>query len=218
MLRDLPVRDLMVTEVVTFRPEDNVQDAMRAMVGRGIHGAPVIDEGRHVVGVLTIGDLIVEEARLHFPTIVNLFGVNVAIPWHDRELDNSVAKALGEFVHEVMTENPVSIHAEDTIEDAATLMHDKQVSRLPVVDNAGRLVGLLTRMDILRAMVRGLDDPAAYDAGDQSPESLGEGVPLAGELTGPGGPGPGTAASEGSPSVHPAAADDTDFGADVGRI
>ena len=217
MLRDLPVRDLMVTEVVTFRPEDNVQDAMRAMVGRGIHGAPVIDDGRHVVGVLTIGDLIVEEARLHFPTIVNLFGVNVAIPWHDKELDHSVAKALGEFVHEVMTENPVTTHADDTVEDAATVMHDKQVSRLPVVDGAGRLVGLITRMDILRAMVRGLDDPAIYDAGEQTPESLGESVTV------PGGPvgdtaSAGSGAAEGTPSVHPDAADDTDFGADVGRI
>jgi CBS domain-containing protein len=131
----------------------------------------VVDGGR-VVGVLSQGDLIVEEARLHFPTIVNLFGVNVALPWHDRELDESVSKALGGQVREVMTAKPVTVRADATVEDAATLMHDKRVSRLPVVDSTGRLLGIVTRSDILRAMVAGLGEP--YDAGEETPERLGE--------------------------------------------
>jgi CBS domain-containing protein len=174
MLRDFPVRDLMVSDVVTFAPDQNVQEAMRVLVGRSIGGAPVVDEEGRVIGVLSVSDLIVEEARLHFPTMVNFFGVNVALPWHDRELDESVSKALGEFVHEVMTDKPVTVTPDATIEDVATAMHDKQVSRVPVVDDDGRLVGLITRGDILRAVVRGIDDPNLYDAGDESTERLGE--------------------------------------------
>jgi CBS domain-containing protein len=174
MLRDLPVRDLMVGDVLTFTPDQNVQEAVRALVLRSVGGAPVVDDDGRVVGVLSVGDLIVEEARLHFPTIVNLFGVNVALPWHDRELDESVAKALGEFVRDVMSSPVFSVGPDDTVEDAATLMHDNRVSRLPVVDRDGRLVGLLTRSDILRAVLRGLDEPGAYDAGDERTERLGE--------------------------------------------
>ena len=85
----------------------------------------MVDDDGRVVGVLSVSDLIVEEARLHFPTIVNFFGVNVALPWHDKELDESVSKALGEYVHEVMSGKPVTITADQTVEDVATLMHDK---------------------------------------------------------------------------------------------
>jgi CBS domain-containing protein len=174
MLRDLPVRDLMVSDVLTFSPDQNVQDAMRALVSRTVGGAPVVDEEGRVVGVLTVADLIVEEARLHFPTIVNLFGVNVAIPWHDKELDESVAKALGGVVADVMTSPAHTLGPEATIEDVATLMHDHRVSRVPIVDEDDRLVGLIARTDILRAVVHGLDDPGAYDAGEERSERLGE--------------------------------------------
>jgi CBS domain-containing protein len=219
MLRDFPVRDLMVSDVVTFAPDQNVQDAMRVLVGRSIGGAPVVDDDGRVVGVLSMADLIVEEARLHFPTIVNFFGVNVALPWHDRELDESVSKALGEYVHEVMTDKPATIASDATIEDVATLMHDKQVSRVPVVDDEGRLAGLITRSDILRAVVRGLDNPDLYDAGEESTERFGES----------GGEDLGTAAAEHrramesrhtTATIAGTAADDDpgEHGADVGRI
>jgi CBS domain-containing protein len=222
MLRELPVRDLMVRDVLTFTPEQNVQVAMRALVERSVGGAPVVDEERRVVGVLSVGDLIMEEARLHFPTIVNLFGVNVALPWHDKDLDESVSKALGEFVGEVMTTGAVTVTPDATIEDVATRMHDKQVSRVPVVDAGGRLVGIITRTDILRAMVRGLDQPDLYDTVEQLGES-GADVDAAArahhDATASARQGRGTlgtmAASASSEQAH---ADEQDFGADVGRI
>jgi CBS domain-containing protein len=208
MLRDLPVRDLMVGDVLTFTPDQDVQEAMRALVERSVGGAPVVDGGR-VVGVLAQGDLIVEEARLHVPTIVNLFGVNVALPWHDRSLDESVSKALGGSVREVMTAKPVTIGPDATVEDAATLMHDKQVSRLPVVADDGRLLGIVTRSDILRAVVRGLGEP--YDAGDETPERLGEPAGTI-DVRRPGGAdaaaGPASAPDD----------QDHDFGIDVGHV
>jgi CBS domain-containing protein len=159
VLRELPVTDLMVTDVTTFTADQNVQDAMRVLVTEDVDAGPVVDENHHVIGLFSTGDVIVEEARLHLPTIVNFLGVNVALPWHDKELDESVAKALGEFVGDVMTSPAITIRNDATIEDAATLMHDEKVSRLPVVNSAGRLVGLLARGDIVRAIVLGLDEP-----------------------------------------------------------
>ncbi len=159
MLRELPVVDLMVTEVITFTADQNVQDAMRLLVTHDVDAGPVVDDNHHVIGVLSTGDVIVEEARLHLPTIVNFLGVNVALPWNDKGLDESVAKALGEFVGDVMSSPAVTVENDATVEDAATLMHDNKVSRLPVVNSAGRLVGLIARGDIVRAIVLGLDEP-----------------------------------------------------------
>jgi CBS domain-containing protein len=165
-LRAMPVGDLMVYDVVTFTKDENVRDAMRVLVEEDVDAGPVIDDDGVVIGMFSTGDVIVEEARLHFPTIVNFLGVNVAIPWHDKELDESVYKALGEFVGEVMDAHPVTVRVDATVEDAATLMHDHHVSRLPVVDEAGVLVGLLARGDIVRAMVLGLDDEDEDDLDD----------------------------------------------------
>lgn len=166
MLRDLPVREVMVTDVVSFVPEDNVRDAMTRLVEAGVDAGPVVDATGAVVGMLSTGDLIVEEARLHFPTVVNFLGVNVTIPWNDRELDASVAKALGATVGEVMSDKVVTCRPDDTVEDAATLMHDKHVSRLPVVDAAGSLVGIIARGDIVRAIVEGRGESDPGDSED----------------------------------------------------
>lgn len=166
LLREMPVADLMVFDVVTFSPTENVRDAMRVLVEEDVDAGPVVDDDGVVIGMFSTGDVIVEEARLHFPTIVNFLGVNVAIPWHDKELDESVYKALGEYVSDVMNAHPVTVTPDATIEDAATLMHDHHVSRLPVVDETGALVGLLARGDIVRAMVLGLDDDEELDEDD----------------------------------------------------
>ena len=80
LLRDVPVRDLMVSEVLTFRPEDNVQDAMRALVVREIDAAPVIDAEGYVVGSLSTGDLIVEEANIPLPAVITLLGGVLELP------------------------------------------------------------------------------------------------------------------------------------------
>ena len=157
MLRDLPVRDVMTTDVVAFTPDQNVQEAMQQLVARDIDAGPVVDADGNVVGMLSTGDLIVEEARVHFPTVANFFGVNVTWPFHDKAFNDTLDKALGASVGEVMTAKPFTVSPDDTVEEAATVMHDNNVSRLPVVDN-GSLVGILARGDIVKAIVSGVGD------------------------------------------------------------
>ncbi len=170
MLRDVSVRNVMTTEVLMFTIDQNVQEAMQQLVELGFDAGPVVDEQERVVGMLSTGDLILEEARVHFPTVVNFLGVNVTIPFDDQKLDDSVEKALGATVGEVMTEEVRTIGPDETIEDAATLMHDHDVSRLPVVDDDGVLVGLIARGDIVRAIVTGTGD-GSVDAGEGGGEA-----------------------------------------------
>jgi CBS domain-containing protein len=159
MLREMAVSEVMTTDVVSFTPDQNVQEAMQLLIDRGVDAGPVIDDTGLVLGMLSTGDLIVEEARVHFPTVVNFLGVNVTLPFNDRKLDESIEKALGATVGEVMSAEPVTIGPDATVEDAATFMHDGDLSRLPVVDDEGRLVGLVARGDIVRSIVRGVGEP-----------------------------------------------------------
>lgn len=144
----------MTTDVLAFRPDTPVTEAMEAMVARGVSGAPVVDDDGRVVGVVSTGDLIVREANVHGPTVISILGALIPLPSSERHYLEDLHKALGATVGDVMNDEPVTIGPEATLEEAATLMHDRGVSRLPVVDDEGRLVGIISRADIVRAMVR----------------------------------------------------------------
>lgn len=159
MLRELPVRDVMATDVLIFSTDDNVMDAMRSMLVRNVDGAPVVDGEGTIVGLLTTADLIVEEARVHLPTVITLLGAYIELPSSKRKFDEDVEKALGSTVGEVMSDAAPTLSPDDTVEYAATIMHEEGADRLPVLDDNGTLVGIVARGDIVRAIV------AEWDAG-----------------------------------------------------
>lgn len=154
MPRNLLASQLMVTDVLTFAAGDNVQDAMKQLVDRNIDAAPVVDADGRVVGMLSTSDLIVQETKLHFPTVISLLGAYLELPSSARHFEHDLERALGATVGEVMTAEPVTCHEDDTLEQIATVMHEKDVSRVPVVDAGGKLVGLVSRGDIVRAIVQ----------------------------------------------------------------
>jgi CBS domain-containing protein len=146
------VRDIMTTDVVTFGPSDKVADAVARLVQRNIGGAPVVDDRRRVVGILSDDDLIVQESQLHLPTVFALLNEVGMWPSSVRHFEEELRKATGLTVAEVMTKKVVTCTPEDTVEDAATLLHDRHVRRLPVVSPDGTLEGIVARGDILRFM------------------------------------------------------------------
>lgn len=154
MPRDTHVREVMTTDVLTFGPDDPVQDAYQRLSDRGVDGAPVVEGDGSVVGMLTTDDLLVQETKLHYPTVVSLFGAYLELPSSHRKFEQELRKAVGAKVGDVMTGKPYTCAPDDTLERAATLMHEHDVSRLPVTE-AGRLVGIIARGDILRDMMAG---------------------------------------------------------------
>lgn len=151
MPRHRAIRDVMTTDVLSFRPEDDVGQAMQQLLDRDVDGAPVVDADSKVVGVITTGDLIVQESRLHFPTAIAILGAPLQI--QPPGFEDDLNKALGSKVSDVMSSPAITIPVSGTVEDAATLMHDERIARLPVVDEDGRLVGIMSRVDVLRGII-----------------------------------------------------------------
>ena len=92
MPRDILVRQVMTTDVVSFSPDESIQEAMGRLVEREVDGGPVVDNGK-VVGMLTAGDLIVQDARLHGPTVITLLGATI-----DISLDQTPHRLLDRLV------------------------------------------------------------------------------------------------------------------------
>lgn len=153
MSRSQPVRDVMTTDVLTFAPDQDVESAMQGLVARGVDAAPVVDADGRVVGLLSTGDLIVAESQVHVPTVISLLGASFEWPGERRRFEEDLRRAVGGTVADVMTPEPHTVGPDRSLEEAATLLHEHDVSRLPVVDGEGRLVGILARGDIIRAMI-----------------------------------------------------------------
>ena len=157
MPREIPAGQVMTTSVLTFAPDEPVIDAMARLVEAEVDGGPVLDADGRVVGMLSTGDLIVQESRLHYPTVISLLGGIIELPSAQKNFEDDLRKAASATVSDAMASDPVTVGPDDTVETIATRMHDHDVSRIPVVDDEGRLVGLVARGDILRAIMVDLE-------------------------------------------------------------
>ena len=144
--------EFMTTDVVTFTPEETVEVATRRLLDRDVDGAPVVDAEGRVIGMLGSDDLLVQETQLHYPTVFSLFGAYLELPSSHRRFEAELRRAVAAVVSDVMTRDPVTCGPDDTLERAATLMHEHGVSRLPVLEGS-RLAGIVARGDLLRALI-----------------------------------------------------------------
>lgn len=152
MPRELPVTQVMSSPVTTLTGDMSVEEAVGVLVDAGINGAPVVDDEGRLIGLLDDSDLILSEARLHAPTTIELFGAYIQLPGERRRFEDEIRHALGQTVAEVMGDHPPSVTQQATVEDVATLLLERDISRVPVVDEARRVVGIVTRGDLVRAI------------------------------------------------------------------
>lgn len=154
MPRQLPVTEVMTSDVVTLQPSDTVEDAVRVLARNEISGAPVVDADGRLVGLLDDSDLLVADARLHGPTMIEILGAYLPLPGERHRYEEELRHALGQTVSDVMNDEPPSVPLSARVEDVATLMVDRHISRVPVVDEDGRVLGIVTRGDLVGAMGR----------------------------------------------------------------
>jgi len=150
----MKVKEIMATEVVSVGPETKVNEIARLMLERQISGVPVTDDSNAVVGIVTELDMIVRNARLHFPTYIKLLDSTFYLesPQHFGE---ALRRALGTTAKDIMTQNVITVGPEAEVEDVATLMVEKRVNPIPVVED-GRLVGIVSRTDLIKLLIREL--------------------------------------------------------------
>jgi len=148
----LTVRDIMESDVPPVYPEDPIEKVVHVLRDHELPGIPVVNEGGRCVGIITESDLIMggEEADLHLPHVIELWG-GVVFLESTKKFEERLRKALGWLAQDVMTEDPVTIHPDATAAEAGREIAKHKHNRLPVVEH-GRLVGVVTRIDVLDAL------------------------------------------------------------------
>jgi CBS domain-containing protein len=145
-IRELRVGDIMETDWPTLGAESTVEEAIKLFAEERVSGAPVVEDGR-LVGIITEGDLIFQDAEVKAPGFLDILGGIVPLGDTD-EYRREALKSAGVTVGEVMTDDPVTVTTEATLAETATTMAERRKKILPVVEG-GRLVGVITRMNIL---------------------------------------------------------------------
>lgn len=149
----LTIQDVMSRPAITVHPEAHLKDVARLLVKHRISGMPVVDDDGHILGVISEADLLLKEggaANVHHRRLARVLG-------ESPETRSHLAKLTARTAGDAMTVPAVTIESDRPIAEAATLMIGRGINRLPVVE-AGALVGIVSRADLVRAYVRSDDE------------------------------------------------------------
>ena len=149
----LTVRDIMDADPATVTPEMPVEAVVRALRGAELPGLPVVTESRRLLGIITESDLVMagEEGDLHLPHFIELFGGIVFLE-SLRHFEERLKRATAAKARDMMTEDPVTIGPDADVHEAGRIIARSGHNRLPVVDDDGHLIGIVTRADVLSAL------------------------------------------------------------------
>ncbi len=131
------VKDWMQTKVISAGPNMGMLEAHRLMSRNKIRRLPVVGRNGKLIGIVTRSD--VRQAEPSEATTLNVWEMNYLL-----------AKLK---LSDIMTTDPLNVHAEDTIKTAATIMHENKIGALPVVDDQEHVVGILTESDVFRVLI-----------------------------------------------------------------
>ncbi len=145
------VADVMTKEPITVMPQTPIQEAIEILAAKKISGLLVVDENGKLVGTISEADLMWQETGVETPPYI-MFLDSVIYLQNPARHNKEIHKALGQTVGEVMSDRPLTIKANKSVKEAARLMHEKKVRRLPVVDEQSQLIGIITQGDVIRMM------------------------------------------------------------------
>lgn len=145
---EMQVQDVMTSEVISVRKYESIMGVAKVLSENNISGLPVVDKENKVIGIITQADILSIVGMRKEHTFKDLLRHMLGEPLPERK--------IGDIVADIMAAPAVTIKPHANIAEAAQMMEEKRIRRLPVVDDKGMLVGIISRADILKAVLRKL--------------------------------------------------------------
>jgi CBS domain-containing protein len=145
------VADVMSHDPIVVKAETPLNEAIKILAEKRISGLPVVDDAGNLLGIISETDLMWRETDVTPPAYIMILD-SVIYLQNPATYERDLHKALGQTVGEVMSKNPITISPDKSLKEAAKIMHDRKVHRLPVLSGDNQVIGILTRGDIIRAM------------------------------------------------------------------
>ena len=142
--------DIMTRDVITVQENMTVEALGRIFIEKRISGAPVLNSQGRIVGIVTENDLVRKNSRLHIPTVVRIFDAFVPLGSTDR-VEEEIRRIAASTVSEICSRTVVTVPPDATLQDISSLMFEKGVHLIPVLDS-GQIVGIIGKIDIIKGM------------------------------------------------------------------
>jgi predicted transcriptional regulator len=149
----LTAKELMSTDVITVTSETPVRELAKIFSENTISGAPVVDDQSKVIGVVTESDLIYQNKKVHIPTAVAILDAFFFLE-NPEKMEKEMKKIAGTKVSDIFAREIITVQQDTSLDEVATLMAEKKVHTLPVLDG-NKLVGVIGKSDIIRTIAQG---------------------------------------------------------------
>jgi predicted transcriptional regulator len=149
----LTAKELMSKKVITVTSETPVRELAAILTENKISGVPVIDNQSEVIGVVTESDLIDQNKKVHIPTVVAILDSFIFLESPEK-MKNELKKMAGIKVEDILAHEIITVQQDTPLDEIATLMAEKKVHTLPVLDGK-KLVGVIGKSDIIRTIANG---------------------------------------------------------------
>lgn len=147
----LNASDIMTTEVITVKKETSLKELAEILYKNRINGVPVVDDDGLLVGIICESDLIRKDKKLHIPTVVALFDAVFYLE-SSKRIEKEIKQINATTVEELYTPKVVTVDEKTPIDEIATLMTQKKIYTIPVMDG-DRLVGIIGKGDVIRTFL-----------------------------------------------------------------
>jgi len=147
----LNASDIMTTEVITVKKQTPLKELAEILYKNHINGVPVLDDDGSLIGIICESDLIRKDKKLHIPTVVALFDAVFYLE-SSKNVEKEIRRINATTVEELFTREVVTVDEKTPIEEIATLMTQKKIYTIPVMDGK-RLVGIVGKGDVIRTFI-----------------------------------------------------------------
>ncbi|GGH83779.1 CBS domain-containing protein [Pullulanibacillus pueri] len=144
----MEIRDFMIYDVIQVKKDETVRELLRKLVKNKIGGVPVVDDQNNLVGMVSDGDVI----RALSPkeqTVIDFYSMVLLL--EKQQAKESIMKVMNETVEKIMTNRKLFyVYPDDPFEKALKILSRHHYKKIPVINRAGRVVGVISRGDVIR--------------------------------------------------------------------
>ena len=146
-------QDIMTREAITVLADDSVQKVGELLLSSGHHSLPVVDGDGHLVGMIGERDMIDAHRKVHLPTMLTILDGLIPLGGM-HEYDEDLRKVTAVTASQLASSHVVTVAPDEDTDAVAEKLLRKDVHAVPVVDNSGLLLGIISRSDILQHLLK----------------------------------------------------------------
>lgn len=149
----ITAKDIMTEKVITVTKNTSIKELSDLFIEHKVNGFPVLDDDDQLIGIVTEKNLIEQSKNLHIPTVIALFDAVIYLE-SGKKFEEEVQRYNATQVKDIYTSNVVTVSPKDGINEIASLMADKSVHSVPVVEGK-TILGIIGKLDVIKGLAKG---------------------------------------------------------------